>query len=203
MKGGNLMIKIQYKQLVLAGLLLASTIAGSIGVTRAMLRDEEVSSHTVSLGTVNLQVGDTDPIDLPIDLTNMSGSDTLTYEVDLKSDGSIPGNFSVLPVISNDSEGENPEGETNKEGDGEADTCVQLLLAVNAPGYDEQVLANDTLANLAEIELDDPDNTIVDEMVNSDGATLKIRAHSGLCGMHSMGDTVDLDLIFYLEESLL
>jgi len=196
------MIKFQYKQLVLAGLLLASTIAGSIGVTRAMMRDEEVSSHAISLGTVNLQVGDTDPIDLPIDLSNLSGSETIFYEAALQSNGSIPGNFSILPVIENDLEGENPEGETNKEGDGEADTCIQLLLAVNAPGYDEQVLANDSLANLAEIELDDPDNTILDEMVNSNEATLTIRVNSSSCGMESMGDTVDLDLIFNLEESL-
>jgi hypothetical protein len=192
--------KIKIKRLSIALILIIMTITGAVKFTQAVFKDEELSANTISLGTLNLQIGQEDPVNLPIDLSGMSGQETRIYEVDLKNTGSVDGNFWFETEILNSLEGENPEAETNTEGEGEADDCMQLLVSVTDPDHEEEVLVNSALSALTD-DYDAPAQTLVDEMVNGGNATLKLRFYSGNCSSSAMGDTVDMNLLFHLDQA--
>ncbi len=194
------MKKITIKRLSVVLLLLLITVTGAVKFTQAVFKDEELSSHSISLGTLNLQIGQEDPVNLPIDLSDMSGHETRTYEVDLKNTGSVDGNFWFESEILNSLEGENPEAETNTEGEGEADDCIQLLVSVTDPDHEEEVLVNSALSAMT-TEYDQDVQTVVDDMVNNGNATMKLRFYSGNCGSEAMGDTVDMNLLFHLDQA--
>lgn len=184
---------------VIVVLLLLAVAAASIGVSRAFFSDIESAAHEVSLGTLNLRVGSSDPISLPIDLSGLNGHDVMEYTVDLVNTGNLPGNFWISPEVNNSSEGVNSEAEGDTEGEGEVDDCVILLLAVDSPNQDEQLLLENTLAEL-EDSYDQAQQTVIDDMVNSGQAALRIRVESGGCTTDAMGDTVDLKLDFHLDQ---
>ncbi|MEA2056112.1 MAG: hypothetical protein U9O78_00120 [Patescibacteria group bacterium] len=192
-------MKKKLRQMITIGTGMAIVLIISFQLTKAVFTDEELSANTISLGTLNLQVGDEDPVNLPIDLSDMSGQETRIYEVALKNTGTVEGNFWVDAEVLNSLEGENPEAETNTEGEGEADDCIQLLMSVTDPAHDEEILVNSALSALTE-QYDHDAQTLVDEMVNGGDATLKLRFYSGNCSSCAMGDTVDLNLMFHLQQ---
>jgi hypothetical protein len=195
------MININYKRLALSLMLLLLVIGGTVKLSQALFQDEEVSSHTVSLGTLNLQVGDSDPIDLPINTENMASSQNDMYTLQLKNTGSLPGNFWIQPVVDNSSEGQNTEaeGDVDTANGGEAEECVHILMNVLDAAGNDHVLYNGSLSGL-DTSYDQDSQTAIDDIVNAGDGQMQIRLTTGNCGSEAIGDEVDLMLDFNLEQ---
>lgn len=199
------MKKINWKQLLLNLSALAVLTAATVGVTQAVMRDDEVMEDTISMGTINLQLGDQDPVDMQeigFDLSDLESNEQRTFTFDIKSTGSGQGNLSVQQIQTNSSEGENPEPETNiDEADGgEVDGCVRIKMEMEDDTHDPVVIVHDYLSHL-DVFYDLLPNTEIDEMVNSGTAQFTVTMDSTSCGNEAMGDLLDFELVFKLEQA--
>ncbi|MBD3250221.1 MAG: hypothetical protein GF381_01445 [Candidatus Pacebacteria bacterium] len=198
-KGGDILLKNKIKQITLSLIIIFVTVAGAVSASRALFTDTELSAKTISMGTLNLQIGSEDPFVIPLDFTGMVSGDSRTYEAEIKNTGTIVGNFWFEPEISNSQEGENPESETDIEGEGEMDDCVRMTASIFDQNQ-EQVLIDDVALVDLQAEYDLEPHSLIDQLVNGRMAYLRLYVHTNQCGNEAIGDLVDMNLMFHLDQ---
>ncbi len=196
-------MKINIKKVTLSLLTISLVFAGTVGISRAIFKDYENNTNTISLGSLNLQVGAEDPANLNLDFTNMIPGENRVYEVDVKNTGPLPGNFWFEPSIANDSEGDNfePETETDDSNGGELDTCVRVKLSFfDAEQPTEVKVIDRALINILDPTYEMEQDTLVDQIVNRGEGTMHIELDTDNCQASAMGDQLDFNLLFHLDQ---
>lgn len=208
MKGGDNLKKTKHKikQVTLSLLIIFLTVLAATKASRALFSDAELSQNTIALGTLNLQVGQEDPAVIDLDFSNIVPGETKSFEAQILNTGGINGNFWFEPEVTNSTEGDpneggNPEAETNIEGEGELDDCVRLRVSFTDPENDPVKVIDLALLTILDESYEAEANTVVDQMINDGHATMKIEADTANCSNHAMGDTVDLNLLFHLDQA--
>jgi predicted ribosomally synthesized peptide with SipW-like signal peptide len=129
------------KKILISLSVIAAVAAIAIGGTVAYFSDTETSTgNTFSAGTLNLQVGDSDPTSVKITLSDMKPGDTgnaATWLV--KNTGSISGKLTVAvgAITNNENECKEPEGDNTcgtTEGELGANLKVAFWMDVNKDG---------------------------------------------------------------------
>lgn len=192
--------KHKFKQITLSLLIIFLTVIAAIQASQALFTDTELSQNTISLGTLNLQVGQDDPSVLALDFSGMMAHETRTYEAQIQNTGEINGNFWFEPEVTNSLEGANPESETNTTDDGEMDDCVRLRVSFSDPTNDPISVIDYALLKILDTSYETDPNTLVDNMINGGEATMTIMVNTDNCDNQAMGDTVDLNLLFHLDQ---
>lgn len=188
------------KKIIVAGLVAGILSIGFTGLVRALLRDVE-SSHgnLVSGATINLQVGDSDPSLFTFGFENMVPGEMKEVATNIASVGGLAGNFSMQLGVSNSSEGDNPEPETDITGDGELEECAEVSL-VFGDGLENRVLLDFTPMALATTVLDAAADTQIDQWVADGTAKMRLLMRTDACGPEAMGDQFEMDLMFFLDQ---
>lgn len=182
--------------IVLAGLLsLLMT-----NVARALLQDTEyIMDNQVRGATINLQVGDNDPSTVNFVFNNVQPGEIREFSVPIANVGGIGGNFWMEVQTDDSQEGDNPEAETDTLGEGELDDCAEIWIGFeNDNDLSAQTLdwtPVNTVGNLEEFW-----GNNVDSWVNVGIARFQLKLRADNCGVESMGDMFDLNLIFHLDQ---
>lgn len=176
--------------------------AAVVGMSKGLFQDEEVAGSSISLGTLNLQIGDNDPSTIALDFTNMEPGEERIYSLNLKNTGQVLGNFWFEGEVVSSLEGVNSEAETDTQEPGDLDTCAKMNIEVDDLHGNTLQLATDTylidMANSFETE----SGTYVDEGVNHGPIEMRVKVDTYDCGPEAMGDIVDMNLNFYLEQEV-
>lgn len=167
--------------------------------SQALFDDAEVTTHQISMGTLNLQVGESDPAAVNLDFTNLKSGETRVYEIDITNTGELAGNFWFETEIVNSLEGENPEPENNKLEPGDLGDCLRLRTTFDDDTHEPINLIDYSLFKLLAERYETEAGTVIDEMVNQ-GTKLKIDVNADNCANFAMGDSLDLNLIFHLDQ---
>lgn len=194
------MKSIKIKAITLSLLIIFATVAAAVKASYALFDDVEQTNSTISMGHLNLQVGDSDPSLVELDLAGMVSDEVRIFDVLVKNTGEIEGNFWIQPIVENSLEGDNYEAETDTTGDGELDDCVRLKLRFNQDGTDEQILVNHFLLKNLPATIDQDQATVIDQMVNAGDTQMSIEIDTANCHNSSMGDTIDFGLRFHLDQ---
>lgn len=192
-----------FKRLLLAIFLITGIILSTISFTKAYFFDVEQSSGNLfATEIVNLQVGESDPSIYNFSFVNLRPGIVFEDSVAISSLGGYSGNFSLEISHANSLEGDNSEPETDVEGEGELDDCVEMRIMFDNGSVNEEVLFD--WSSLAEIEnvrhnegwLDGQ----IDYWVNTGVANMIIQARTDNCANDSMGDSFLMNLAFYLDQ---
>jgi len=108
------------KRIILSLVTIVTVAAIATGATVAYFSDTETSnSNTFAAGTLNLQVGVTDPSTWNFNLSNMKPGDNSNFDAAIKNIGTIDGDAKIDIAVSNSVEGDNlePESDTTEPGD--------------------------------------------------------------------------------------
>ena len=177
-----------------------ATGAATLGISKAIFQDEELAQSTISLGTLNLQVGASDPIDVPLDFSGMDSNEERIFTMDVQNTGQLAGNFWLSGIINGSTEGENPEPETDIDpaNGGELDDCARISVLV-AVGTQNLPVINNLLLKDIEHDFETAINSI-DDAINNGPAIMTIKVNTNNCGNEAMGDTVNMGLRFYLTQ---
>lgn len=195
-------MKHKIKQITLALLIILATGAATLGVSKAIFQDEELAQSTISLGTLNLQVGASDPINVPLDFSGMSAGEERVFAMDVQNTGQLDGNFWVRGEITSSLEGDNPEPETDTEGEGELDDCARLTVTVDdSQGQTLPVINNLLLKDITN-DFEETDGNTIDEAINNGPTEMKIKINTDNCDSDAMGDSANINLLFYLSQSV-
>lgn len=189
------------KHITLSLLIIIATGGAVLGLSRAVFQDQEVVDPMISMGILNLQVGQEDPANVSLDFSGMVPEEVRSYTFEVNNTGSVEGNFWMQAFITESSEGENPESEPLTVFDGDIAQCASMTFSVVDSEDNEVVLINNELIeNIDQQSFEDAQGTLVDEAVNNGptDATLTIDAYG--CGSETMGDILKLDLIFHLTQ---
>ena len=192
--------KHKIKQVTLSLLIIFLTVLAAVRASRALFSDTELSENTIAMGTLNLQVGQEDPTEIDLDFSDIVPGESKFFEAQILNTGGIPGNFWFEPEIANSSEGENSEAETHTDGDGELDDCVRLRVSFSEPDNDPFKVIDLALLKFLDESYETEADTVVDQMINGRQATMKIEANTSNCNNDAMGDTIDLNLMFHLDQ---
>lgn len=143
------------KSRVLVSMLVIGLIAGLVGAaTWAYFSDVETSSdNTFTAGTLNLQVGDSDPTTVQVTLSNMYPGQSGAYDWALKNTGTIAGSLDItFSNLVDDENGCNePEALVDGTcgnpgaGEGELDTNLSLTIYIDENDNDVYDSGTDTL----------------------------------------------------------
>ncbi len=191
------------KHLTYLLLLIACVVIGAIEISKAAYQDQELIEPTISMGVLNLQVGDEDPANVILDFEGMRPEEVRTYTFLVKNTGQIEGDLTIIPLIANSGEGENPEPEPLTIFNGDIAHCARLTLSMTDINSDQQVLIdNQTIYSIHQQVYDNSPFTLVDEAVNNDGSSATVTIDAYDCGSESMGDFLNLKLMFnFLQQS--
>lgn len=188
------MHKTKIKRISLSLLAIVLTGAISVGVSRALFFDEEVVETNLSLGTMNLKVGDTDPAAAVLDFTGMAPAEEREFSLNLVNSGSIDGNFWLEGVILNSMSGENSAEAGNLE------NCAKISIEViNLLSNVIKIVDGVYLADM-EQAFETESGTTVDSGVNNGPIPMKIEVETHECGNNEMGDALEMELRFHLEQ---
>jgi hypothetical protein len=192
---------------ILIVLAAMSVLIGS-AFTAAFFDTEGSNKNSLTAGTLDLQLGDTDQYVL-----SFTNKDPLApgrrgdARARIGNIGDVDGNFYIDVWIANDLEGENPPSETNIDpGDGgELDNCLDIRASL-LDGTSETVIVPfvraDQLAPAFKQQWDLQPYTPVDNLINGDHqVTLYLEwMVDPTCGNEMMGDTLDLNFKFHLDQ---
>jgi len=182
-----------------------SVLVGS-AFTAAFSDQESSKQNELTAGVLDLQLGNSDTYILRFNNEEplAPGSDG-AVETAIGNAGDVDGNFYVTVTLANDSEGDNPPPETDIEGDGELDNCVDVRATLsNATETATAVLFDwiraDQLHEPGET-WDEDSGTAVDDLINAGDAFLTIEWRVDReCGNEMMGDVFDLNFSFHLDQ---
>lgn len=195
------MKKTTIKKITLSLLLLIIAGSSVIGLSKAVFQDQEVLNQTVSMGVLNLQVGDVDPINVSMDFSNMVPDEVRSYTYGVQNTGQVQGNFWLEALIISESEGENPDSEQSTEYDGDISQCARLSLSMSDINDDDVLLIDDELLSTIDQQTFDTNyESAVDQMVNMDQSSMTITINTYDCDNETMGDVLEMDLSFYLTQ---
>ena len=185
-------------------ILILTTILslGVYGIAQAFFTDTEESyANPVQASTINLQVGDSDPSVYSFSFPNVFPGQTFETETNIANTSNLPGNFWIEIGGSNSQEGENPEGETDTEGEGELIDCADVRLSF-VDDVGQEVVVFDSMPLTSYLRTYDyaEVNSAVDEMVNMSTAKMKVQMRIDNCGKESMADSFDIDMVFHLDQ---
>ncbi len=187
------------KKLKLVGLsiLIIVVSAGvALGLSKALFEDKKSLDTTISMGTLNLQVGDDGPASIPIDFENMVLGETRTVIFEVDNVGSIEGNFWVRGAITDTGNVLDPESE------GEMKNCARLgLYRIRSDGLQENIITNMLLRNI-EADFDSEAGTVNDAAINNGPAEMHLVVNTLGCYDNTMGDYLSAHLDFYLTQVL-
>lgn len=195
------MKKTTIKKITLSLLLIIITGGFAIGLSKAVFQDQEVINQTVSMGVLNLQVGDVDPVNVSMDFSNMVPNETRSYTYDVKNTGQIQGNFWLEVLINSESEGISPENEAITEYDGDISHCARLSLSMSDVADDDILLIdNELIVSIDQQNFDTNYESAIDQMVNMDKSRMIVTLNTIECGSETIGDILQMDLAFYLTQ---
>lgn len=187
-----------YKAIILTSILSL----GIYGAVKAFLTDVEQSfGNRVQASSINLRVGDSDPSVFSFVFNDLKPGIVAETQTFITNDGSIDGNFWFDILVANEQEGENFESETDVSGDGDLSSCAEMKISFIDQSNIETILIDYTpvLNVVGEYEKNDM-FSIVDQLVNTDQALMKIYMRADNCGNEVMGDYFDLNFNFYLDQ---
>lgn len=191
-------IKIKLIALSLIIVLVGAGVA--LSLSRALFEDRQVLDTTISMGTLNLQVGDYGPASIPLDFQNMVPGEFRTVIFEVDNIGSVEGNFWVRGEIISAGEGENPANEPETESDGDLHNCARLsLFRMKDNGLFDNVVNNMLIRNI-ETEFEIESGTETDADVNNGPAEMHLVVNTLECGNETMGDVLTADLSLYLTQ---
>jgi len=87
------MNKTTIKHITLSLLTIIATGGAALGLSKAVFQDQETVDPEISMGVLNLQVGDEDPANVPLDFSGMVPEEVRTYTFDVNNTGQVEGNF--------------------------------------------------------------------------------------------------------------
>jgi len=198
------------KRIILSLVTIVAVAAIATGATVAYFSDTETSnSNTFAAGTLNLQVGVTDPSTWNFNLSNMKPGDNSNFDAAIKNIGTIDGDAKIDIAVSNSVEGDNLEPESDTTEPGDLDKQVRIIVYMqedSGDGFTNIGAINGYASNLNGNSFDIP-NTY-DGWINDDSTDTKIRFRvtfmddSGqpFDNDDAMGDSFDLDLTFHLDQ---
>lgn len=195
------MNKTKIKHLSLSLLSIIAVGGAVLGLSRAFYQDVETLDPTISMGVLNLQVGEEDPANVPLDFSGMVPEEERSFTFAINNTGQVEGNFWVKPVITYSDEGEIPESEVLTVFNGDIQHCAKLTLkVVDSESNEVKVIDEGLIYSINNQSFESASRTLVDEAVNNGptNATLTISAMG--CGSEVMGDILKMDLQFYLTQ---
>ena len=101
------------------------------------------------------------------------------------------------------SEGENVEGETDTEGEGELDECVTIAFSYISPATGDRlaVYAPVTLNSLTGFSFDQLASSSLDGFLVDNTIDLDIDFNADACGPEAMGDYFTMEMNMYYEQT--
>ncbi len=190
---------------------IAAVAAIAVGATGAYFSDSEsVTGNTFSAGTLDLQVGESNPTTWSFGADNIAPGANINADTTIANIGTIDGNASISFAVNNSSEGVNPPPETNIVPDGDLEEQMRIMVYMREDGSGGFV--NIGIAGFADVldgqTLDIPDAQ--DAWINDSSTNTEIRirawfvqdTHMFSTGDNNdtMGDSFDLDLVFHLDQ---
>lgn len=201
------------KKILMSVLTVALVSAAVFGATRAYFSDTETSTgNTFTAGSLNLQIGESDPTTWTFSADNIKPGYNGNHDVDIKNTGSVDGDVSIDVAVSNSDEGATPESETETEAGngGELDDqmriCIYMQEDQGVGGFDNVTCGFANVLNGTTIDIPaDKDAWINDDTTDT---RLRVRTwfvediHGFSTGDNNdtMGDSFDLDLVFNMEQ---
>lgn len=177
-------------------------VTGIVSLSKAYFSDTELSlGNKISMGTVNLQVGDHDPSTFSFEFSNIAPGEMWQTYAAVKTIGSLSGNFWFDVATSNSQEGDNPEAETDTEGEGDLENCTELRIVFynDSTGEEFELFDFTPIGDLVGGH-EEHSGSDVDALVESNLAIMNLQARMDNCGNEAMGDSFDLDLAFHLQQ---
>ena len=180
---------------ILASIMVVGLLALAMGWgTYSYFSDTETStSNTFTAGTLDLKVdGKDNPLPVYFNVANVKPSDSGFKIIALKNDGTIEGKAHIhIKTVAN-TEGANPEPETDKTEPGDLGQYLQIQIK-----FDGAVKVDWTAINSL--------NSVKNELGTLSGGTEKNVEISwkveGTVGNDIMGDIVTFDIEFILEQA--
>lgn len=191
------------KKLLYALFLISGVAISTFKLTKAFFSDTEESiGNLFSNPYVNLQVGDSDPSVYQFGYSDFKRNEIYENEVAVVRAGGTGGNFSMEFSHDSSTEGINPEAETDTEGEGELDDCIEFRVVFDN-GASEEVWFD--WSNLTDIEGFIHNEGFMDGetdyWVNCGIANMKLQARTHNCGNEAMGDQFLMNIKFYFDET--
>jgi hypothetical protein len=190
------MNKSKIKLIALSILIIVVSAGVALGLSKALFEDRKTLDTTISMGTLNLQVGDEGPTSIPLDFENMSLDEFRTVIFEVDNVGSIEGNFWVRGVITETGNTLDPESE------GDLKNCARLgLYRIRDDGLEENIINNMVLRNI-EADFDSDAGTTNDVAINDGPVEMHLVVNTLDCYNHTMGDYISASLDFYLTQTV-
>jgi hypothetical protein len=189
------------KHITLSLLIIIATGGAVLGLSRAVFQDQEVVDPMITMGVLNLQVGQEDPANVPLDFSGMVPEEVRSYTFEVNNTGTVEGNFWMQAFITQSGEGDDPESEPLTIFDGDIAQCASMTFSMVDSENNEVIIINDeTIENIDQQVFENTQGSLVDEAVNNGptDATITIDAYG--CGSETMGDILELDLNFHLTQ---
>ncbi len=193
---------IPIKRIILSFLAIILVGAAVVGISKGLFQDEEVAESNISLGTLNLKIGDDDPSTIALDFTGMEPGEERVYSFNLRNTGQVKGNFWFEGEVLASLEGVNSEAETDTEEPGDLDNCAKMNIEVDDLHGNTPQLVTDTYLVDMGSSFETDSGTFVDEGVNHGPIEMRVKVDTYDCGPEAMGDIVDMNLNFYLEQEV-
>ena len=187
---------------ILASLIIIGVLGLAIGWgTYAYFSDTETSEgNTFTAGTLDLKVDGADnPLPVYFSESNVKPGDSGSKTITLKNDGTIGGTAKIHIKNVDNSEGTNPESETDKDEPGDLGKHLVLKIWYDAEGdgfEDDDLIVTD--------EVDDLNSVLTTLGQLGAGQTRNVKIDWELpsdVGNDIMGDIVKFDIEFILEQA--
>lgn len=183
-------------------LALAIILLSTITISYAYFSDTESSTaNLIQMGTLNLQVGDSDPAVFNFDFQNIAPGESWQDSLVIQNVGSIDGNFWFEINVHDSTEGENPEPETDITGEGELDDCAEIRITALPTTGNEITILDFTPITQAIGSYEQLAETNVDSAINSDSIQYQMEIKTDQCANEAQGDTLLMDLLFHLDQN--
>lgn len=193
---------IPIKRITLSLLAIILIGAAVVGMSKGLFQDEEVAGSSISLGTLNLKIGEDDPSSIALDFTGMEPGEERVYSFNLRNTGQVQGNFWFEGEVLASLEGINSESEADIEEPGDLAACAKMNIEVDDLHGNTPQLVTDTYLSDMENSFETESGTYVDEGVNHGPIEMRVKVDTYDCGPEAMGDIVDMNLNFYLEQEV-
>jgi hypothetical protein len=193
---------IPIKRITLSLLAIILIGAAVVGMSKGLFQDEEVAGSSISLGTLNLKIGEDDPSSIALDFTGMEPGEERVYSFNLRNTGQVQGNFWFEGEVLTSLEGINSESEADIEEPGDLAACAKMNIEVDDLHGNTPQLVTDTYLSAMGNSFETESGTYVDEGVNHGPIEMRVKVDTYDCGPEAMGDIVDMNLNFYLEQEV-
>lgn len=192
-------------------LIIVAVAVVAVGATGALFSDTEyVAGNTFAAGTLDLQVGSTNPTTWVFGAGNMAPGANVNSDTTIANIGTIDGDASITFHVNNSDEGVNPPAETEITPDGDLEEQMRIMVYMREDGVGGW--QNIGIAGFADVlngnTYDIPDAQ--DAWINDSSTNTEIRVrawfvedtHGFSTGDNNdtMGDSFDLDMDFHLDQ---